>query len=91
MLVSVEPDALPDLRWTGTTTLSDAHKGRRKAFDESSAEMVYWDVYDRYAIPFGSTITGPALVEERETTTVVPAGARVIVQDNGTLLITLRT
>ncbi|WP_373285211.1 hypothetical protein, partial [Caldovatus sediminis] len=33
-----------------------------------------WPVYDRGALALGQRIAGPAIVEERETTLVVPRG-----------------
>jgi 5-oxoprolinase (ATP-hydrolysing)/N-methylhydantoinase A len=36
-------------------------------------------VYDRYALEPGDRIEGPAIVEEREATTVVPPGDRLTV------------
>jgi N-methylhydantoinase A/oxoprolinase/acetone carboxylase beta subunit len=33
-------------------------------------------VYDRYALAVGMTLTGPAIVEERESTAVIGPGAR---------------
>jgi N-methylhydantoinase A len=34
-------------------------------------------VYDRYALPVGAQLAGPALIEERESTCVVGPGSRV--------------
>jgi N-methylhydantoinase A len=36
--------------------------------------MSEWPVYDRYALAPGTTVTGPALIEERESTCVIGAG-----------------
>ena len=36
--------------------------------------MSEWPVYDRYALSPGASITGPALVEERESTCVIDGG-----------------
>ena len=44
-------------------------------------------VYDRYAFGPGSTASGPALFEERESTVVVPLGARVHCDQSLNLLI----
>ncbi len=46
-------------------------------------------VYDRYALSPGTALGGPAVVEERESTTVVPPGARLHVDDALNLVITL--
>jgi N-methylhydantoinase A/oxoprolinase/acetone carboxylase beta subunit len=39
-------------------------------------------VYDRYALRPGARVRGPAVVEERESTTIVPPGARLLVDDD---------
>lgn len=44
------------------------------------------DVYDRYALSPGDTFEGPAVVEERESTTVIGPGAKVTVDDSLNLL-----
>ena len=44
-------------------------------------------VYDRYAFGPGSTAMGPALFEERESTVVVPPGARVHCDDSLNLIL----
>ena len=36
-------------------------------------------VYDRYALPQGQSISGPALIEERESTCVIGGGEKAIV------------
>ncbi|WGF89115.1 hydantoinase B/oxoprolinase family protein [Marinivivus vitaminiproducens] len=54
-------------------------KGTRRArFEEGEVEAV---VYDRYALAPGDTIEGPAIVEERESTTILPPGDRLTVDD----------
>jgi N-methylhydantoinase A len=47
-------------------------------------------VRDRYALRAGETVDGPAIVEERESTTIVPAGARCTVNDDLALVVKLR-
>ena len=52
-------------------------KGRRMAgFGHGAVEAT---VHDRYALRPGDVIDGPAIIEERESTTVVPPGDRVVV------------
>jgi N-methylhydantoinase A len=51
-----------------------ALKGTRVAFDPEAGRMSEWPVYDRYALAPGTTVTGPALIEERESTCVIGAG-----------------
>ena len=44
-------------------------------------------VYDRYRLPAGAQIAGPAIVEERESTTVLPPGCGARVDDWGSLIV----
>ena len=44
-------------------------------------------VYDRYRLGPGATFAGPAIVEERESTTVIGPGATVSVDDQGNLTV----
>ena len=46
-------------------------------------------VHDRYRLRPGQVLGGPALVEERESTLVVPPGARCTVGDDGAILLEL--
>jgi N-methylhydantoinase A len=43
-------------------------------------------VYDRAALEFGETVTGPAVIEQDDTTTVVPVGFRMRVDAYGNLI-----
>ena len=57
--------------------MTDAQKGTRRAyFADGEAECA---VYDRYALPVGAVIEGPAMVEERESTCVIGPGDRTVV------------
>ena len=49
-----------------------ALKGRRRAWVPGRGAFADVPVYDRYALGAGSAIEGPAIVEEREATTIVP-------------------
>jgi N-methylhydantoinase A len=68
---------------------SDALKGERQAFCGAAREFIPHAVYDRYRLPAGAEIAGPAIFEERESTLVVGAGARARVDDFGFLWVDL--
>ncbi len=69
----------------GTDTT--ARKGTRRAwFGDSFQEAT---VYNRYALQPGATIPGPAIVEEREATTVVHPGDTLTVDNTGNLRIAI--
>jgi 5-oxoprolinase (ATP-hydrolysing) len=55
-------------------------KGVRQAW--FGAGFVEAAVYDRYALEPGDRIDGPAIVEEREATTIVPPGDRLTVDEH---------
>jgi 5-oxoprolinase (ATP-hydrolysing)/N-methylhydantoinase A len=62
-----------------------ALKGTRQAFFGDG--FTDTPVYDRYALAAGTEIAGPAIIEEREATTIVAPGDRVTVDATGTLRI----
>jgi 5-oxoprolinase (ATP-hydrolysing) len=65
----------------------EKRKGARQAwFGDGFVEAT---VYDRYALMPGDTIAGPAIIEEREATTVVPPGDTLRVDDNLNLRLTI--
>src|SRR5262245_20045376 len=66
-----------------------SHKSRRAWFADDRA-WVETPVYDRYALRPGDTLEGPAIVEERESTTVVPPGDRLCVDEGLNLRLTIR-
>ncbi len=67
----------------------DALKGERKAFCGTAREFIPHAVYDRYRLPAGTEIAGPAIFEERESTVIVGAGSRARVDDFGFLWVDL--
>jgi N-methylhydantoinase A/oxoprolinase/acetone carboxylase beta subunit len=67
----------------------DPRKGERSAYFPERGGFVDTPLYDRYALTAGATITGPAIVEERESTTVLPPGATAVVDAYANLIVTL--
>jgi N-methylhydantoinase A len=63
-----------------------AAKVRRPVFFEGGG-FVDCAVYDRGRLPFGSTIAGPAVIEERDATTLVHPGWQVAVERLGVLVL----
>ena len=63
-------------------------RGRRRAYFPETGGYIDCPVYDRYALAAGREIAGPAIVEERESTTVLPPGAVAGVDEYSTLLVT---
>ncbi|MSO77868.1 MAG: hydantoinase/oxoprolinase family protein [Alphaproteobacteria bacterium] len=79
----------------GALTLANATggggglKGRRQAYFHEAAGFVDTPVYDRYRLQAGDTLNGPAVVEERESTLVLPPGATARVGESGSIVVTL--
>jgi N-methylhydantoinase A len=73
----------PDLRLSAPApdATSDAppRKNTRPAYFPESGGYVETAVYDRYRFRAGMELEGPAIIEERESTTVIGPGARIIV------------
>jgi 5-oxoprolinase (ATP-hydrolysing) len=78
---------MPQLSLTeaGARPAGAAQKGTRTAWFDGG--FVDTPVYDRYALAPGTRITGPAIIEEREATTIIPPGDIVSVDATGTLAI----
>jgi N-methylhydantoinase A/oxoprolinase/acetone carboxylase beta subunit len=66
-------------------------KGRRRAWFPETGGWTDCAVYDRYALAPGARLEGPAIVEERESTSVLPPGTSAAVDEYANLLVTLDT
>ncbi|HWK46634.1 MAG TPA: hydantoinase B/oxoprolinase family protein [Stellaceae bacterium] len=67
------------------TVTGVARKGSRPAYFGDG--FVDTPVYDRYALAPGDEVAGPAIIEEREATTIIAPGDAVTVDATGTLRI----
>jgi N-methylhydantoinase A len=65
-------------------------KGRRRAWFPEARGFADTPVYDRYALVGGARLEGPAIVEERESTTVLPPGAVATVDEYANLVVEVR-
>jgi N-methylhydantoinase A len=63
-----------------------SRKDARRAYFPETRGYADTPVYDRYALAPGTSLTGPAIVEERESTTVIPPGVTATVDDHENLL-----
>ena len=64
-----------------------ALKGERRAFFPEAQGYLATPVYERRLLQPGETLTGPVIVEERESTLVVGPGARLEVDEFGSLIV----
>ncbi len=68
---------------------TEARKGFRRAYFPEREGYVNTPVYDRYALKPGTRFTGPAIVEERESTLIVGARGRARVDDRLDVIVEL--
>jgi N-methylhydantoinase A len=61
-------------------------KGTRRAYFPEARGYADTPVYDRYELAAGTSLTGPAIVEERESTTVLPPGVTATVDEYANLI-----
>jgi N-methylhydantoinase A len=66
-----------------------ARKGTRRAYFPEHGGYVDTPVFDRYALQPGLTFQGPAIVEERESTLIVGAGGRALVDESLNIVVEL--
>lgn len=87
--VSAEgPKPVLDIREaSGASNLTPPGKGARKAFFDGKFHDT--PVYDRYALRPGDRIEGPAIIEERESTTILQPGDSLAVDDTLNLRIAI--
>jgi N-methylhydantoinase A len=63
----------------------------RRAWFAETGGFLDTPVYDRYALTPGTELTGPAIVEERESTAVLGPGARCRVDERSTIIVEIPT
>ena len=69
-----------------TASLAQAHKGRRNVWFRGSG-FVEAAIYERDKLPVGAAFEGPAIVEQPDTTTVMPPGTLCTPDKYGNLVI----
>ncbi len=67
------------------------HKLSRPVFDPSRGEFIDTAILNRSDLPPGARIHGPAVIVERETSTVVTAPFDAVMQSDGSLLLIRKT
>lgn len=70
-----------------TADSANALIGHRDAYFPSAGGYVPTPVYDRYRLVTGDVLEGPALVQEREATLVLPPSARCTVAEDSSMLV----
>ena len=80
--------AIPEVPRGGTDP-RQAFKGRRRVYFEEAGGFTECDTYERSSLAAGNIITGPAVIEQMDTTSVIPPGETAKVDRNGTLIVEL--
>lgn len=62
-------------------------KIQRDVFDPSTGAMLLTGIFDREALNAADRVTGPAIITERETSTIVTAPFDAVIQYDGTILL----
>ncbi|BAT59410.1 acetophenone carboxylase gamma subunit [Variibacter gotjawalensis] len=73
----------------GTAEATITPKAKREIFCTDKGEMASVSVYDRYALAGGARLKGPLILEESESTVVVPIAADVEVLSDLSVLVRL--
>ena len=81
--------SLPKLTGGKGRKVRGAVKGERPAYSGISRDFIPYTVYDRYKLFPGAGISGPAIVEERESTVIIGEDAKATVDEYGFLWIDL--
>jgi N-methylhydantoinase A len=79
----VDKPALP--RWTASGSVADATTGTRDVWFDDGFQPT--PIIDRAALAAGQSLTGPAILEENGSTTVVPPTWSLLVLEHGELLL----
>ena len=72
-------------------TIDDCKKGERQAFSLVKREYILFTVYDRFRLFSGAMISGPAIIEEKESTIIMGEDAVASVDEYGFVWITLNS
>ncbi|MCY3945388.1 MAG: hydantoinase/oxoprolinase family protein [Anaerolineaceae bacterium] len=72
---------------SGSGDLAAASRGSRMVFDRASGSEIEYQVYDRMKLGAGDSLSGPAIVEEPSSTTMVHTGDTLTVGEYGELQI----
>lgn len=80
---------LPKSTGGNAADVSGALKRHRAIYIPAERALVECPVYDRYLLPAGAKLAGPAVIEERESTVVVNGSGQIQVDENCNLIIDL--
>mgnify|MGYP000554329361 CR=1 FL=1 len=82
----VEKPAFPEI---DAGDAADARTGSRDAYFVEAGDFVETAIYDRASLGAGATFEGPAIVEQMDSTVVLPPSATAEVDSTGNIIITV--
>jgi N-methylhydantoinase A len=89
-LIATGPDSgIPPQEASGSGNPGDALKGARRVYFKEARGYVEARVYDRERLGPGASFTGPAIIEQADTTTVLPPGSSAVVDPYQNLILTV--
>ena len=83
------PRAKPKGVKQGGRSPDSALRKNARVFFGEEGDFVNANVYDRYRLMWGNVVEGPAIVEDRDATTVVHPGYKAEVDSYGNLILTV--
>ena len=85
--IRVEPDAAGNIKFAKHKSVGkiDGAVGVAMAIGGALANEAGPTIYERARLPLGARLAGPAIVEQSDTTTVIPPGVTARVDDAGNL------
>ena len=89
-LIATGPDSgIPPQEASGSGNPGDALKGARRVYFKEARGYVEARVYDRERLGPRASFTGPAIIEQADTTTVLPPGSSAVVDPYQNLILTV--
>ena len=67
--------------------VSEALDCTRQVYFQEAGGWTECPIYDRYRIPVDGVVEGPAVIEEKDSTTVIHPGFTCLVDDFGNLIV----
>jgi len=67
----------------------DARKGKRLAYFDEAGDYVEAGVFDRTKLRSGTRLDGPAIIEERDTTIIIPPGTLAVIDEHFNVIATI--
>ena len=70
-------------------TVPSRPKSSKEAFDPDSMKFRTFKLLNRYSMKAGDSVKGPALIQEVESTTVLPSKSSAGIDESGNILVNL--